>query len=122
MAKMNVVVYENSELPQSVQKQIDLDQSIPADVADILAPVVVISRHKQARYGDGELMYGINATYIEGYDQEGSLVSGRSLQERNGLLGRAWQVALEKWKLRRVQRAVESMGQLATVESVTSSI
>ena len=115
-----ILTYESSELSHGTQSQLRNSQSLPLGVAEVLAPMIVISRNQPAHFRDGEPTYGVNATYIEGYGEDGQLISSRSLQERSGIMGKVWQHTLEKWKLHRVEHSMRTLGRQAIVHSATS--
>lgn len=119
MARYNslVSIFEATELPDDVQDSLrESDQEFPAQEASILGPLVVVSRHKAAYGPDGSGMYGVNATYIEGYTNDGTLVDVRSLQERSSPIGRVQQAVTEKWKVARVKRAVARSAGAVSIE------
>lgn len=67
-------------------------------------PLIVMRRHERAVPIDETSYDAPKATYIDGYDKDGTLVSTRGLYERSSGLGKVWQNAMETWKVSRVKR------------------
>ncbi len=66
-------------------------------------PAIVV-RKGQRSVSDDETSFGApKATYIEGIDADGEVITTRGLYERTSKPGKLWQKAIERWKTERVR-------------------
>jgi hypothetical protein len=114
---MDIPKLEKKDLtPDQAQALNDDPSTLPEGTQ---APVVLVGRHAPA-YLDGELMYGVNATYISGFDANGVRIAERGLQERRTAVGKLWQAAVERWKILRVKREINrSIGSIALETNIS---
>jgi hypothetical protein len=111
-----IPIIEAANLREELQAELCLPEADERLPAGIQSPAIVIRRHERSTsFGDS---YGFpKATYIDGYDEAGNLITTSSLFERQSRIGRVWQTAVERWK---IGRAESTIGKTALVNASIS--